>query len=322
MTRRGWLLFVALGVIWGLPYLLIKVSVREVSPPLLVFIRTGGGALVLLPLAVRRGALRPALRRWRAVVAYACAEMAVPWLFLFAAERRLSSSFTGLMVAAVPLAAAALAWATRSDRVDARRLVGVVLGLAGVGALVGLNVSGAQAWSVVGLLAVAAGYALGPWIVAQRLQGVAPEGVMALSFALCALAYAPAAALTLPTRPLTAEVGASVAGLTVVCTIVAFLVFFALVREVGAMRTTLITYVNPVVAVALGVAVLHEHLHPATGVGFVLILAGCLLATRPTSGAAPARDTPATDLRLAAGPEPAGLPHGVPGSGLPATGVP
>lgn len=320
MTRRGWALFIALGIIWGIPYLLIKVSVREISPPLLVFIRTGGAALVLLPLAAAKGALMPALRRWRYVVAYTVAELGIPWLLISNAERRLPSSLTGLLVAAVPLAAALLAWSTGSDRVNLVRVAGLLLGVGGVAALVGFDVSGAQLGAVVSLVVVIAGYALGPWIVARHLSDVPPIGVIASSFALCAVAYAPIAAFFLPTRALSASVIESAAGLTVVCTIVAFLVFFALVKEVGAMRTTLITYVNPAVAVVLGVWVLGEHFGIAGGVGFVLILGGCFLATRPVSegmarpprepvvgpqgrlGAEPACDVVA-DTRAVAGPD-------------------
>jgi drug/metabolite transporter (DMT)-like permease len=283
VTRRGWASFIALGIIWGLPYLLIKISVREISPPLLVLIRTGGGALVFVPLASLKGVLVPALRRWRAILLYTAAELGVPWLLLFSAERRLPSSLTGLLIAAVPLAAAVLAWLTGSDRVDLRRLAGLLLGLAGVGALVGFDVGGSQVLAVLSLLVVAAGYALGPWIAAHRLSDVPPIGVMAWSFTFCAAAYAPIAAFFLPNRALSASVVESAVGLTVVCTIVAFLVFFSLIREVGAMRTTLITYINPAVAVVLGVTVLGERFRAATGVGFVLILGGCLLATRPVA---------------------------------------
>lgn len=289
MTRRGWAYFVAVGVIWGLPYLLIRVSVREISPPLLVFIRTGGASLVLVPLAAARGALVPALRRWRAVLAYTLAELAVPWVFLFNAERRLPSSLSGLLVAAVPLVAAVLAWLTGSDRIDVRRTAGLVVGLAGVGVLVGFSVAGSQLVSVLSIGVVVIGYALGPWIVDHRLRGVPPIGVIAWSVLLCAIGYAPAALLELPSRPLSASVLESAVGLTVVCTIVAFLLFFALISEVGAMRATLVTYVNPAVAVVLGVVALGEPFGAATAVGFVLILGGCYLASRPprrTGGAA------------------------------------
>lgn len=308
VTRRGWAYFVALGIIWGLPYLLIKISVREISPALLVLIRTGGGALVLVPLSAARGVLLPALKRWRVIILYTCMELAVPWFLLFNAERRLPSSLSGLLTAAVPLFAAILAWVSGSDRIDLRRLIGLLLGLAGVGALVGFDVGSSQLLDVLSLVVVAVGYAVGPWIVARYLTDAPPMGVMAWSFTFCALLYAPIAAFSLPTRPLSASVIESAAGLTVVCTVVAFLAFFALIREVGAMRTTLITYVNPAVAVILGVTILGERFGLATGVGFVLILGGCLLATRPIR-----------QRRTALGIAEAGPPGGPEGSVAPAS---
>lgn len=281
MTRRGWAYFLAVGVIWGLPYLLIKISVREFSPPLVVFIRTAGASVVLVPLAAARGALVPAIRRWRAVLLYTCVELAIPWVLLTNAERRLPSSLTGLLIAAVPLVAALIAWMTGSDRIDLRRFAGLLLGIGGVALLVGFDVAGSQLLAVLSLFVVAAGYATGPWVVAHRLEGVPPLGVIAWSLLFCAIGYAPAAALSLPTRPVSASVAWSAAGLTVGCTIVAFLLFFALIGEVGALRATLITYVNPAVAVLLGVTVLGEHFAATTGLGFVCILGGCFLASRP-----------------------------------------
>jgi drug/metabolite transporter (DMT)-like permease len=289
MTRRGWAYFIAVGIIWGLPYLLIKISVREISPPLLVLIRTGGASLVLVPLAAARGALVPAIRRWRAVLLFTAAELAVPWVFLFNAERRLPSSLSGLLVAAVPLVAAVLAWLTRSEQIDLRRVAGLGVGVLGVGVLVGFSVAGSHLLSVLSLGAVVIGYALGPWVVDHRLRGVPPIGVIAWAALLCAIGYAPAALIDLPTRPLSTSVVESAVALTVVCTAFGFVLFFSLIGEVGAMRATLVTYVNPAVAVVLGVAALGEPFGPGTAAGFVLILGGCYLASRsPRRAAKPA----------------------------------
>lgn len=281
MTRRGWWLFIALGLIWGLPYLLIRVSVRAISPELLVFLRTGGAALVLAPIAAARGQLVPALRRWKALLVYTVIELVVPWLLLFTAEERLSSSVSGLLIATVPLFAAMLAWVTGSDRVDARRLAGLLLGIGGVAAIVGFDVRGSNLLYVFALFVTAFGYALGPWILARHLAEVPPLGAVSVSFIFCAALYSPSAAFSLPAHTPGASVIWSVIGLTLVCTVAAFIIFPALIGEVGAMRATLITYVNPAVAVLLGVAVLNERFGPATVVGFLLILGGCLLASRP-----------------------------------------
>lgn len=281
MTRRGWLLFVALGIIWGLPYLLIRVAVREISPELLVLIRTGGAALVLLPIAAARDELRLALQHWRPILLYSVVELAVPWLLLFSAEQRLSSSVSGLLIATVPFFAAMLAWMSRSERVDGPRLIGLGVGIAGVAAIVGFDVRSSGLLDVFALFVTAFGYALGPWILARHLAGVPPLGVVALSFAFCAIAYSPSAVFSLPHRAIGASIVGSIVTLTLVCTIGAFLIFPALIAEIGAMRATLVTYINPTVAVLLGVVVLNEHFGVATGIGFVLILGGCILASRP-----------------------------------------
>jgi len=279
MTRRGWVLFVALGIIWGLPYLLIKVSVREVNPALLVLLRTGGGALLLTPIAALRGAIRPVLKYWRPLVMYTVAELGVPWFLLFRAEERLSSSLSGLLIAAVPLVGALLAWLTGSDRLDRRRLFGLAAGFGGVALLVGFAVGRSDLWAAASLGGVVVGYALGPWILARHLSEAPPLGVVVGSLVLCAVVYAPIAAAEGLPKMWPATVIESVAALTLVCTVAAFLVFFALIAEVGPMRATVITYVNPAVAVLLGVTILGESVGVATVAGFLLILVGCFFAT-------------------------------------------
>jgi drug/metabolite transporter (DMT)-like permease len=296
LSRRGWLLFAAMGVIWGLPYLLIKISVREIAPSMLVEIRTGGGALMLLPIAIARGDLRQVLRRWKPVLAFAVSETALPWLFLFNAEQKLSSSLSGLLVAAVPLVGAVLGRLTGGDRLDRRRFAGLLVGLAGVGALVGFDVGRSDLWAAASLGFVAVGYALGAWILSRHLADLPGLGVITVALGFCAVIYVPIAAFSVPTHSLTTSVVVSAVTLTVVCTAVAFVVFFQLITEVGPVRATLITYVNPAVAVLLGVSVLGERFGRGTVAGFVLIVVGCLLTT--------SRGTPATaDETVPPGPD-------------------
>jgi len=281
MTRRGWILFLSMGLIWGIPYLLIKVAVGDLNPITLVFLRTLLGAVLLLPLAAARGGLRPLLPRWKFVVAYTLAEVALPWVLLSDAERHLTSSLTGLLIAAVPFVGVILSWLTgAADRFDARRLAGLVIGFVGVAALVGLNVSGSDVTAVGELGLVAIGYAVGPMIIARRLSDVPGIGVVAVSLTLPAIAYGPFALLHLPQTMPSLEVLLAIAILGVVCTAVAFLVFFALIAEVGSVRATMITYVNPAVALALGVVLLQEPFGVGAALGFLLILCGLFLATR------------------------------------------
>jgi len=262
-------------VIWGIPYLLIKIAVGELTPVTLVFLRTAIAATLLLPMAAARGGLRPLLPMWRWVLLYTVVEVALPWFLLSDAERRLSSSLTGLLIAAVPLIGAVVIWLTRGDdRLDVRRIGGLVIGLVGVAALVGLNVSFHDLGAVgeVGLVAV--GYAVGPIIVARRLPHLPSIGVVAASLVVTAVAYAPLALRQLPAAMPSPRVLFAVGALAVVCTALAFLLFFALIAEVGPVRATVITYFNPAVALLLGVTLLHEPLTIGAVIGLALILLG------------------------------------------------
>ena len=297
MSRRGWLLFVTMGLIWGVPYLLIKVAVGGLSPASLVFARTALAALLLVPLAAFRGQLRPVVRRWPALLAFAVVEVAGPWLLLNSAERRLSSSLSGLLTAAVPLVGAVLGWATGGERLGPRRQLGLLIGLLGVAALVGLDLHVDDTVALVEMLGVAVGYALGPFLLARYLSDLPGLGVVASAMAATAIGYAPVAAFQLPRHWPGDRVVASVVVLALLCTATAFLLFFALIAEVGPVRATVITYLNPAVAVTLGVLLLHERFTAGIAVGFVLVLVGSVLATRrsapPDEGAAPAAGGPA-----------------------------
>jgi drug/metabolite transporter (DMT)-like permease len=298
VSRRGWVLFAAMAVIWGIPYLLIKVAVDEIAPSTLVLARTALGALLLLPLAFARGQLRPLLPRWKMLLVYTAVEICGPWLLLGFAEQRLSSSMTGLLVAGVPLVGAVLArFGPDRERLGARRLTGLLVGLAGVAALVGFSLGAGDVRALVAIAFVVVGYAVGPAILARHFADLPALGVVAASLALAAVAYIPAGVIEAPSAWPSGEAVAAVVVLAVVCTAVAFLVFFALIAEVGPTRSTVITYVNPAVAVLLGVLILDEAFTLATGAGFALILLGSVLATSRRKEPTP--DTPAIDVEVA-----------------------
>ncbi len=285
MTGQAWALFAAMSVIWGMPYLFIKIAVTELNPAAVAGSRTLLAAIVLLPLAARQGALRPALRLWPWVVAFGLLEMAGPWLLLGDAETRVSSGFAGLMIATVPIVGVLVARA-RGDRhaFARRRMVGLAAGITGVTALVGLDslAGHVDLRSVVELLLVAIGYALAPVLATTRLAGVPSLGVISLSVTLVALIYLPWTLAAYSTGPPPADVLGAVLMLGLVCTALAFVLFFALIARVGPVRATVITFLNPAVAVGLGLIVLNEPLTAGMAVGFPLVLAGAWLATRAT----------------------------------------
>ena len=281
MSKRAWLLFAGMAVIWGMPYLFIRVVVQGgVEPALLVFARTAVGAILLVPVAVSRREFVPVLRHWRLLIMYTLVEIAIPWFLLSDAERTLSSSLAGLLVAGTPLVGVVLSVLTRSDeQFDARRLAGTFIGLAGVALLLGFDVGGGDLRAVGEMVVVVLCYAAGPHIIARKLRGLAPIGPISASLALAAVAYAPYALTHLPPALPGPNVIAAIAVLSVVCTALAFVIFFALIAEAGPVRAIVITYVNPAIAVALGIIVLGERFTPTIGASFVLILAGSVLAT-------------------------------------------
>ena len=282
MSRRGWALFMTMSAIWGVPYLLIKVAVEELSPSSLVLLRCTLSAVVLLPWALARGEVRPVLRYWRPLLLFTALEMTGPWLLLAYAEQSLSSSLTGLLIALVPMVAAlAGRLAGEQDRLDVPRLTGMALGLAGVAALLGLDLRGGQALAVGAVALVVIGYGTAPLIVTRSLSGVPSTGISAVALTLTAFVYLPFGGPPLLADPLpSGRVVVAVVLLALVCTVAALLLFFALIREVGPNRALAITFVNPAVAVLVGILVLSEPLTGGMLIGFPLILLGCVLATR------------------------------------------
>ena len=294
MSRKGWLLFAAMSVIWGIPYLLIKITVDAgISAPVLALARSAVGAAVLLPLVVRRErrdrALRALRAHWRPVAVFAVCDMVGPYFLLSDAERRLSSSLSGLLVAAVPIIGAVLVrlFGDR-ERLGAARWLGLAAGFAGVAVLAGPHLGGGTAWPVTEVLIVALTYAISPIVAARHLRDVPELPMTAACLAAAAVVYAPLAALTWPHHVPSARALAAIGALALVCTALAFVLYLKLIAEAGASRAMVITYVNPAVAVVAGAAVLGEPLTLSVGLSFALILGGSLLATRKPAAPAPA----------------------------------
>jgi drug/metabolite transporter (DMT)-like permease len=265
-----------------MPYLFIKIAVDEISPSLMAWSRLALAAAVLLPVAWKLGALRGLRERWRILTVFAAVEMAVPWPLLGFGEIHVSSSLAAILVATVPLFVALLA--TRfdhSERPTATRFIGMLIGLGGVVALVGIDIGGKgdELLGALAILVVAFLYAIGPMIVKRRLSDVDPLGPVAASLGIAALLVTPFALVSLPDSTPSADTFASIAVLGLLCSALAFLLFFRLIAEIGPGRATVITYINPVVALALGVVVLDESVTTGVVVGLLLILAGSWLST-------------------------------------------
>jgi len=287
VSSRAAVLFALVAVLWGIPYLFIKVAIDELSAPAIVFARVALGALVLLPMALRSGALDGLRGRLGALLALALLDFVAPFLLITAGESAISSSLAGILVASVPLMLAALA--VRFDpeeRVDGRRLAGLLVGLGGVVLLLGFEVS-AQGDALLGagaVLLASLSYAASALLYKRRFGDLPPIGVVAGALAVAALLLAVPAALAAPSELPSADVLGAVAGLGVLSTAAGFVCFYALMALVGPSRASVITYLAPAVAVAAGVLVLDEELTAGTVAGFALVLLGSWIATRRAAG--------------------------------------
>ncbi|QLY33019.1 DMT family transporter [Nocardia huaxiensis] len=284
MTKRGWVLFLTMGLIWGVPYAMIRVAVADFDPVVVAFGRTALGALVLLPIALYRKAFAPVLRRWGWVLVYTVVEIVGPWLLIGQAETTLNSSTVGLLIAAVPLVAVVLVTRLGHERLDLRRIAGLLVGLAGVGALVGLDIDVSNLGALAAIAVSVVGYAVGPIIINRKLADLPPMGVVTGSLIMAALVYLPFAVWRRPEH-YPADATWSVVGLGLLCTALAFVVFFALITEVGPSRATVITYINPAVALLIGVSLLGEPLTAGMAIGFPLVILGSILGTAKAKSA-------------------------------------
>ena len=283
MSARAWAAFAAVATLWGIPYLFIKIAVDDGVPPaFLAWVRVVLGAAILLALAARAGTLGALRGHWRWLALFAVIEITLPFPLIAAGEQNVSSSLAAIIIAAAPLFVALLALRfDPGERATGSRLAGLVIGLAGVVALVGIDVAG-KSDELVGAAAIlfaAFCYAAGPMIFQRKLAGLDPRAAMGASLALAALFLTPAAAIAPPAATPSGDALLALVVLGVFCTAAAFVFYGALVAEVGAGRALVITYVAPVVAVALGVAILGEELGAGAVAGLLLILAGSWLAT-------------------------------------------
>jgi drug/metabolite transporter (DMT)-like permease len=294
MSARTWLAFIALGLVWGLPYFFIKIAVQEISPFDVAFARIALAALILLPIAWHRGALRALKTHKGAVLAFALLEFAIPFPAIAFGERWIPSSVTAILIATVPLTIALISrFFGVHERLGAVRTLGLLVGLAGVVALVGFGtLQGPRAWAGVGCVLLATlGYAMAPLIIQRHLHSIDSIGPVAGSLSIASLLLLVPAMLSLPRHLPSVLALSSVAILGLVCTAIAMLLMFHLVRHAGAARASIVTYINPAVATLLGVALLDERLGVGGLTGFALVLLGSSLATRrsvPTPRAAAA----------------------------------
>ena len=286
MSRKGWALFALVGALWGVPYLFMKVALQELSTPMIVFIRLTIGAALLLPIALRKISfteLRPYLKY---VALYAVLEMVIPWTLITNAQRELSSGVVALLVSTVPIWATLFAHHTGDTTAAHRtRIFGIAIGLLGIGLLVGI-----ESWrdfgnlqSLFQVLIASASYAWAVNMVTRKVSGISGIAINGIAMLLAAFIFLPFAISTWPDRALSIEVSLSAIGLGVICTGLAFWVFFVLLDEIGPARASLVVYPNTSVAVLLGIILLDEPITLAILIGLPLVLVGSYFASRQPS---------------------------------------
>ena len=283
MSRRHWFLFITVGLLWGMPYLLLKVSVRELSVPVIVCSRTLIGALILVPIALHQKTLLPALKKYHYVLLYAVLELFIPWLLITAAEQKITSGLAGLLVATVPIWTTVIA-SVKGDKTvwHKKRLGGLLIGFIGVLLVVGIESlrSDQNPLAIIMILIASLSYASAVATVTATIPELDPIAINGLAMFSAAIFYLPFALFALPDHMPTAHVIASQITLGLLPTAMAFILFFELMRDVGPARASLVTYLNTAFAVVLGVVILHEPLTLGILVGLPLVLIGSYFAGR------------------------------------------
>jgi drug/metabolite transporter (DMT)-like permease len=283
MTRKSWALFVLMGLLWGVPYLLIRVAVRDYSPAAVVFARVLVGALILVPIAIHQKTFSAALRGFRYVLLYSVVEIMGPWFLITKAETKLSSGLAGLLVATVPI------WATIFASINGdksvwhhKRMLGLIVGFIGLIAVVGIeSLTGKTAlWAILFVLVASIGYGLAPNMIIKKLPNVSGLALNALAMTMAAVVYAPFGISQWPSGHVSGNATLSVIALGIFPTAMAFVIFFIVIKEVGPARASLVTYLNTAFAVLLGVLILSEPLTLGIVVGLPLVLIGSYLASR------------------------------------------
>ena len=281
MTRRSWTLLAAIAALWGASYLFIKVALEDLPPPAVVWIRCALGALLLLPLAIRRGALAPLRGHLRDVAIFAVVQVSVPFILISVGEQEVSSSLAGILVATAAVWTAMLApFLDRDDSLGIVGVAGVAIGIAGVALILGVDVGGDGAeLAGAGLIVLASlSYGLSGFFLKRRLKGLPAIGVVTGTMVASTVYLLPATLITLPSEAPGLETVGAMAALGLGCTGVAFVLFYMLISEAGPSRAAIVAYVSPAFAVVYGVTLLDESFTFGTAAGLVLIIAGSWLA--------------------------------------------
>jgi drug/metabolite transporter (DMT)-like permease len=287
MSRRAYFHFAVSGLLWGIPYLLMKVAVRDIPPTVIVCGRVLIGAAILIPIAIHQKVLMDAIRGWRYVLPYAIFEMMIPWILITNAEKKISSGLAGLLIATVPIWSTIFASMTGDKTVwHSKRLAGILVGFVGLIGLVGYEsiIGSSDPLSIAMMLVTAMSYSYAVNMISQKLPDVSGIAINAVAMIFTAIAYAPLMIVQFPeASTVSKEAALSLIALGVFSTALAFISYFIVMKEIGPARASVITYVNTAIAVVLGVLILSEPLTLGIMIGLPLVMIGSFLASRNSS---------------------------------------
>ncbi len=283
MSRRATFFFAGVALLWGVPYLFIEIAVEGGASPILVgWGRVAIGAAILLPIAWKLGYLDGLRSKTKPLVAFAIVECALPWWLIPLGQQEVSSSLAAILIASLPIITAIVALRfDPGERVTRSERVGLLIGITGVVLLLGIDVAGrpGEILGAAAILVATCCYAAGVMIVKKNFSDVNPIGAVAVALAISTVILTPAAISTIPGAEVSSGAFGSILVLGAICSALALILFFNLIAEVGPTRASVIAYVNPAIAVLLGVTLLGESLGPGAVAGLLLILAGSWLST-------------------------------------------
>lgn len=300
MTPRQAGLLGGLALVWGSSYLLIKYALQDFSPGEIVFLRCSVAAATLaLVIRLQDGAARAALPRVSArlpvVILLGIVQIACPFLLISFGELEISSGLTGVLIAPASLFVALFAPVLdRSERVSRGQGIGLVVGIAGVALVVGVEAisSAGEFLGAMAMVAASSCYALGSIIVRRRFADLPSEATSLGAVTTAAVVTLPVAAATMTGDVPGARAIGAVVVLGVAGTALAFVIMYRLIAEIGAGRANLVSYLIPPVSLAYGVLLLGESFTVAAFAGLALILAGVASASRPRPAEIEVADVP------------------------------
>ena len=282
MTRKSLFHFILVGILWGVPYLLMKVAVVDFPPAVVVAGRTLIGAMILIPIALYRKSFKGAVIGFKFVALYALLEMIGPWILITTAEQKIDSGLAAILVSTVPIFATIIT-SLRGDHSvwQFKRVFGIVIGFIGLIAVVGIeSLFGTSDPKSIAMVVLAAlGYAYAVIMVTSNLPLVDGIAINGLAMAITTIFWTPFAIVQWPSQ-ISLNSLLSLLALGVFSTALAFIYFFRLMDEIGPARSSLVTYLSTAVAVILGVIILREPLTVGILVGLPFVLIGSYLASR------------------------------------------